>query len=269
MVDAIVWSIAVLGGLGLLFGLGLGLASKKFSVEKDPKIDKVRELLPGANCGGCGFPGCDGFASALCEGRANVSGCNALPKENAANIADMLGMEITQVTPRFARVLCSGGHGISADKFAYDGIADCRTAYAVQKGPKDCSFGCLGLGTCVSVCPFGAMFINKRGIAEVNEDICTACGKCVEACPKDCVRIVDATASPYMKCRNVDKGKDITKVCKAGCIGCALCAKNCPKGAITMVDNLPVFDYEKCDKCGICIGKCPVKIIVFKEEDNM
>jgi electron transport complex protein RnfB len=268
MVEAIIWSVAVLGGLGLLFGLGLGFASKKFSVAKDPRVDQVRELLPGANCGGCGYPGCDGLASALCKNEANVSSCSVVSKENRAAIAELLGVEVTDTKRRFARVLCSGGKGISADKFAYDGIRDCRTAYAVQKGPKDCSFGCLGLGTCVKVCPFGAMTVNAKGVAEVNEDICSACGQCVAACPKDCIRIVDEGMTPYMKCRNVDKGKDITKVCKAGCIGCAMCAKNCPTGAITMVDNLPVFDYEKCDGCGICIGKCPVKIIVRKEEDN-
>jgi len=241
------------------------LASLLIRASTNPKVKNP----PGANCGGCGYPGCDGLACALCEDKANVSACNALSKDRAAQIAGILGTEISEGNHKFARVLCSGGKGISANKFEYDGIQDCRTAYAVQKGPKDCSFGCLGLGTCVKACPFGAMSITEKGIAQVDEDVCTACGKCVAACPKDCIRIVDAKMSPYMKCRNVDKGKDITKVCKAGCIGCSLCAKSCPKGAITMVDNLPVFDYEKCDNCGICIGKCPVKIIVFKEEDNM
>ena len=215
------------------------------------------------------LPGCDGMASALLEGKAEATACSVVSSDNARQIAALLGLQMKEgVAKRFARVLCSGGHGISADTFEYEGIKDCRSAYAIQKGAKDCSFGCMGLGTCVTVCPLGAMEISKKGIAEVNEEKCSACGKCVEACPKSCIIITDAKASPYMKCRNVDKGKDITKVCKAGCIGCALCAKNCPKGAIKMVDNLPVFNYELCDQCGACVQKCPVKIIVFKEEDN-
>ena len=256
--------------MGLIFGLGLGLASKKFSVEKDERIEKVRALLPGANCGGCGFPGCDGMAAAIVEGKAPISACSVLSKDNANEIAGIMGIEFKEGAPKkFARILCSGGHGISADLFEYDGIKDCRSAYAIQKGAKDCSFGCLGLGSCVSVCPFGALSMTDKGIPQVDEEICSACGKCVEACPKNCISIADESMSPYMKCRNIDKGRDITRVCKAGCIGCALCAKNCPTGAITMVDNLPVFDYGKCDHCNICAGKCPVKVIVVKGEDNL
>jgi electron transport complex protein RnfB len=210
------------------------------------------------------------MAAAMVEGKAPISSCSVLSKENANEIASLLGIEFKEGAPKkYARVLCSGGKGISSDLFEYDGIKDCRSAYAIQKGAKDCSFGCLGLGTCISVCPFGALSFTDKGIVQVDEDICSACGKCVEACPKNCITIADATMSPYMKCRNIDKGKDITRVCKAGCIGCALCAKSCPRGAITMVDNLPVFDYSKCDHCNICVGKCPVKVFVVKEEDNL
>jgi len=266
LLELIIWPAVALGGLGLLFGLGLAVAAKKFAVAADPNIEKVRALLPGANCGACGYPGCDGFAKALCQGGTEISKCNACSTENAEKIAALLGQEAPAGEKKVARILCRGDNSHGIRKYDYLGISDCRAAALIAGGPKVCPDGCIGLGTCVSVCPFGAIKINDRGIAEVDEEKCTGCGKCVEACPKNVIRLMDRDIRVYIACRSVEKGRKVTTACKAGCIGCGLCAKACPFGAITMVNNLPVIDYDKCRQCGICAEKCPRGTIRFDKE---
>ena len=254
--EIILWSLAVLGGLGILFGIGLGVASKKLAVEVDQRVIDIRENLPGANCGGCGFPGCDGFAAALVKGEAEPSGCSVCSKEAASKIGEILGVEVTQGVRKVARILCQGDEGHCGNKAEYDGVMDCRAAMLVAGGFRKCKFGCIGLGTCAAVCPFGAIVLGDDGIARIDEEQCTGCGKCVEACPQHGIVLMDETVDTYLACRNTDFGKAVISVCSAGCIGCKMCAKVCPEGAIEIVNNLPVIDQEKCTGCGLCKEKC-------------
>ncbi len=267
MSQIILISIAVIGGLGLVFGLGLGIASKKLAVVPDELLSEVRELLPGANCGGCGYPGCDAFAKALCEGRASISECAVCTAENANMIAKLLGVEATEKKRQVARVMCVGVKDKIIEKYDYYGIQDCRAAVSLAGGAKACPVGCLGLGTCQQVCPFGAITVDeKEGVARVDEDKCTGCGRCAEECPRNTITMMDPEIKVYVACRIHQKGRSVREICKAGCIGCGLCAKTCPHGAITMVDNLPVFDYSKCTFCGACARKCPQNAIAFIED---
>lgn len=257
MFNEIIMPVAALGGLGLLLGLGLAIASKLLAVKVDPNIEKVRELLPGANCGGCGYPGCDGFAKALAEGAAEVGRCTVLSSENLTAIGELLGVDATPGKRMVARVLCRGDEENCSTKYEYYGLSDCRAAAMLAGGPSSCRFSCVGLLTCAKACPFGAISLDDRGIATVDEDKCTGCGRCAEACPKDAIVVMPQENRVYINCRNTDKGKAVMSICKAGCIGCSMCAKKCPHGAITMKDNLPVFDYDKCTGCGVCAVVCP------------
>ena len=257
MLEAILWPMIALGSLGLLLGLGLAIASRIFAVKTDPKVEKLRELLPGANCGGCGFPGCDGFARAVAEGTIDPSKCAAISQENLDAIGALLGIEIKEGEKKVARVLCRGNSENCVSKYRYSGISDCRAAAALAGGPSACPYGCVGLLTCGRACPFGAIYLSDKGIAEVDEEKCTGCGTCVQVCPKHCFTIMPKDRSVYVTCRTTRRGKAVTEACKAGCIACGLCAKKCPEGAITMVDNLPVIDYDKCTGCGTCAAVCP------------
>ena len=262
MINEIIWPIAALGGLGLVLGLGLAVASKLLAVDVDPRIETIRALLPGANCGGCGYPGCDGFAAALSEGKCAVSQCSALPPDNLRQIAALLGVDAKEGEKMVARVLCQGDSENCQTKFKYSGISDCRAAAALAGGPSSCRFGCVGLLTCAKACPFDAIYLNEKGIAAIDEDKCTGCGKCAEACPKNGIVLMPKKHTVYVSCRTTDKGKPVTLACKAGCIGCGICAKKCPQGAITMQDNLPVIDYDKCTGCGVCGVVCPKDAII-------
>ena len=269
--EIIIWSLTVIGGLGILFGVGLGIASKKLAVEVDERVAEIRELLPGANCGGCGYPGCDGFADALVKGDAQPSGCSACSKDNLERIGEVLGVKVEASAKKVARVLCQGDCNACKDKAEYDGVQDCKAAALVAGGFKQCKVGCLGLGTCAKVCPFDAIKIGPGGIATIDEEACTGCGNCAEACPMHGIVIMEQEKPVYVACRNHDFGKAVMNVCTAGCIGCKLCEKVCPEEAITMVDNLPVIDYEKCVGCGLCATKCKPGCIVFlgEEESNV
>jgi electron transport complex protein RnfB len=259
--DIVWWSIIALGGIGAAFGFLLAIASKKFAVKKDEKVEAVRELLPGANCGGCGFPGCDGFAEALVRGDAKIANCAVLGVPAAGEIAEILGVSAGDIRPRAARIMCLGKEGC-VNKFEYNGAKDCRAAMAVAGGFKNCRYACLGLGTCANACKFDAIRMDEQGIAEIDLTKCTGCGACVEACPQNTIAVLDLDIDYYTACRNPEKGKAVTSVCSVGCISCGLCAKKCPFGAITMVDNLPVIDYGKCRECGVCMEVCPRHTIV-------
>ncbi len=261
MINDILWPAIALGSLGLLLGLGLAIASKFLAVKTDPRIDTVRALLPGANCGGCGFPGCDGFAKALIEGNTDLSQCSVLDSDNFKQIAGLLGVDAKEGEKMVARVLCQGDSENCLPKYKYSGISDCRAAASLAGGPSSCRFGCVGLLTCAKECPFDAIYLSDKGIAEIDEDKCTGCGKCAEACPKNGIVIMPKNNEVYVRCRTIDRGKTVTVACKAGCIGCGICAKKCPEEAITMVDNLPVIDYDKCTNCGTCVAVCPKDVI--------
>lgn len=254
------WAVVVIGVIGLIFGCLLEYASVIFHVDKDPRIDEVIGLLPGANCGGCGFAGCGAYAKAVVEDGADVTKCSVGGDATIKGIADIMGVKAEQGIKKTARVLCGGTCDNAGDKYTYFGVSDCRAAARLAGGAKQCSYGCLGLGTCVSVCQFGAISV-ENGIAKVDQDKCTACGMCVGICPKKVIELIDVKKPVAVKCRNKDKGAAANKVCKVCCIGCGLCARNCPKEAITIENNLAVIDYSKCDSCGTCREKCPKKAI--------
>lgn len=256
-ISSIVAPVVTLGGLGLTFGCLLGFANSKFKVEVDERIPLVRECLPGANCGGCGFAGCDAYAEAVVNGTAPTNKCAPGGAEASSKISEILGVKAEVTEPQVAYVRCKGTPGVAKNKYDYVGLLDCNSAaVAPGGGAKSCEFGCLGMGSCVKACEFDAMHI-VDGVAHVDEAKCVACGACVNACPKSLIHLVPKKTKVRVTCNNHNKGKDVMSACDVGCIGCGICAKNCPKEAIEIVNNVPVFDYSKCVSCGICANKCP------------
>lgn len=261
MLDAIVYPAISLGGLGLFFGLLLGFAARKFAVQIDPKVAQIRDILPGANCGGCGYAGCDAYASAVASGQASPDRCNAGGAEVARKIAAILGVEVGPFVRRVAFVRCAGSREKAREISLYEGVLDCRKATIVPGGgTKACKNGCLGFGSCVKACPFDAMYM-EDGVAKVDEDRCTGCGACVAVCPRNVISLIPAALAVRVTCNSTQKGVGVKKVCDAGCIGCGLCSKVCPPQAITMRDNLPVIDPDLCTGCTSCAMKCPVGAI--------
>ena len=255
---------AVVGVTGLLIGILLGIAGKMLHVPVNEKELAVRELLPGNNCGGCGFPGCDGLAQAIAEGTAPANQCPVANAETHAKIAEVCGSAITETEKQVAFVMCSGTCDKTARKYNYYGIDDCRQAVlAPGRGEKQCTYGCMGYGSCVSACQFDAIHV-VDGVAVVDKEKCVACGKCIAACPKHLIELVPAKAEKLVSCHSNDKGKDVRVACEVGCIGCMLCVKQCEAGAITVKDNLAHIDYSKCTNCGKCAEKCPRKIIITR-----
>lgn len=257
---------AVVGATGLLIGLFLGVAAKKFEIKVDEKEAKVREQLPGNNCGGCGFAGCDSLAKAIAEGKAPVNACPVANQAAYDQIAEVMGTQAEFVMKKVAFVKCSGTCDKTVVKYEYFGVQDCKKASMVPgKGNKKCSYGCMGFGSCVKVCAFDAMHI-VNGIAVVDKEKCTGCSKCVEECPNHIIELVPHKARHLVSCSSVDKGREVKEACSAGCIGCKLCMKSCEQAAITVENNLAYIDYNKCTDCGKCAAVCPVKIIKVQKE---
>ncbi len=277
MIKDILMPIISLGGMSILFGAGLAFASQKFAVDSDPREEEVREALPGANCGACGYPGCDGFAAAVVAGEAPIAGCPVGGASVAQKLGEIMGVEVDTIDRQVAKVLCAGDCDNAPLKYQYQGIEDCVAAAMLADGPKECSYGCLGLGTCVRACPFDAIYINDKGIAEVDVDKCTSCEKCVAACPKNLIEMIPVSSLVQVMCKSEDKGKEVRTACKVGCIGCRICEKACLFDAIKVEDNVARIDYDKCVNCMVCAEKCPTKSIyadfdsrkvAFIEEDK-
>ncbi len=254
-------AIAVLGGIAFISAFGLGIAARFFAVEVDPKIKQIEGILPGANCGGCGFAGCSGFAEAIVTGKADLAGCAPGGAVVAEQISRILGVAVETGPKRVARVFCRGGITDARMKFNYAGVNDCRAAILFADGPKACSYGCLGLGTCISVCHFKAIKMGEDNIPIIDTTKCTSCGKCAAVCPKNVIRLVPELQKYLVLCNSHDKGKKVKELCKIGCIACQICVKKCPSEAIHMEDSLAVIDFKKCTACGVCWEKCPQKII--------
>ena len=259
-------AILVLGILGLIFGIGLAIASKKFAVAANPKLDEVQHLLPGSNCGTCGNPGCFGFAESLISGKSVVEGCRVCNDESKEKIAKILGLALEKQTKKIATLHCNGGLKVK-DKYLYDGVSDCIAANLVLGGQKSCAYACLGFGTCVQACPFGAISMAET-LPIVDKVKCRSCNKCVLVCPKKLFSLVSVTYPVYVACSSHDLGKDVKNVCPVGCIACRLCEKACKFDAIHVnpeqsrgVDNLAVIDYHKCTSCQACVKVCPAKTI--------
>lgn len=246
--------------LAMLFAIALAYLGKKLAVSRDERIDQVRDCLSGANCGACGYAGCDGFATALVEGKAELSSCNATSKEKKEEIAEILGLTDTGEATKVV-VCCHGGQD-AKDKYDYVGYGDCRSMELLAGGRKQCAWGCLGTGSCVDACQHHAVTVKQKGYSEVSLSKCISCGRCISVCPKKIIKRIPASATYYVACSNHQKGKEVRELCSKGCIACGICVKQCEVGAITIVDNLATIDYTKCINCGKCAAKCPQRCIV-------
>lgn len=261
----ILYSTLVLLGLAFVFGLLLAILGKKFAVKEDERVGQIKSKLSGANCGGCGFAGCDAFAKALVEGTADINDCSATSAAAKAEIGQILGVSVSADDTMIV-VACRGGNN-AADKYDYMGYGDCRSMELLGGGRKQCGWGCLGMGSRTDSCPEHAIDVRDGGFAIVEKTKCIACGKCINACPKGIIKRIPSKAKVYIACSNCLRGgKDVRAICTVGCLGCGLCAKVCPHQAITMTANLPVIDYDKCTGCGLCSEKCPAKCILHLGE---
>ena len=258
--------VIILSGLGILFGLSLAYAAKKFHVPLDPKLEKVISTLPGSNCGACGKAGCIGFAEALSKGEVDLNSCAVCEPEAREAIANILSLSLKEKVKTVAVLHCQGGKRVK-DKFLYQGMRDCLAATLVLGGHKECYWDCLGFGSCVAVCPFGAISMNEdTGLPVIDESKCTACDNCVKVCPKNLFSLVPVASKIYIACTSQDLGKVVMKACGVGCIGCKKCEKICPEEAIAVVDNLAKIDYSKCNGCLECVKVCPTKVIKQRGE---
>ena len=257
----IICSVVLISLIALIIGIFLGISSEVFKVEVDEKIVKVRDCLPGNNCGGCGFAGCDALAEAIVKGNAEVNACPVGGSSVAAKISDVMGVTAGDITKLVAFVHCDGTC-INANKvYEYNGVKDCRLAAALPNfGEKKCVNACLGYGTCVSVCKFDAIHV-VDGIAKVDEEKCVACKACISICPMKVIDLVPYGKKNKVICSNKDKGKTAMEVCKVSCIACGMCEKTCTKDAIKVTNNIAIMDFDKCDDCGDCSKKCPRKCI--------
>ena len=258
----IILAAVVVGGTGLFIGFFLGFAGKKFAVEVDEREEAICGVLPGNNCGGCGYAGCSGLAAAIVKGEAEITACPVGGAPVAAQIGEIMGMEAGAQVRQTAFVKCGGTCEKAKTDYQYDGLSDCIMVNMMQNGgPKTCNYGCLGEGTCVKACPFDAIHI-VDGVAVVDKDACKACGKCIAVCPKNLIELVPYDQKHLVNCSSQDKGKDVMAACSVGCIGCKMCVRVCEDEAITVVNNIAHIDPAKCTNCGKCAEKCPKKIIL-------
>lgn len=262
MLEGIITATVIVGVVGLIVGLFLGIAAISFKVDVDEREEAILEVLPGNNCGGCGYAGCSGLAAAIVKGEAPVNACPVGGEAVGNKVAEIMGVEAQAGNRQVAFVHCKGDCNKAKTDYDYYGVEDCSMiAFVPGGGPKTCNYGCLGYGSCVKACPFDAIHI-VDGIAVVDKEVCKACGKCVAACPKNLISLVPYDAKHIVACSSKDKGPVAMKACDVACIGCGLCKKNCPNDAITIVDFHAVIDQEKCTKCGKCAEVCPKKCII-------
>jgi len=256
----VMWALIWFAAMGLSFGLILAVASKIFAIKSDPRISQVREHLPGANCGGCGYAGCDALAEAIVNGEAKPSACKVAAPEARALISAVMGQKAETSIRMRAQVMCSGTSEFARKKYIYEGAHDCIAAAKLGGGDKLCPNGCIGLGTCVSVCKFEAIKV-INGVSVVDYKKCQGCGMCINACPKHIIKLIPYDSRHWVGCRSVDVGAKTRSYCDVGCISCHMCEKACEAGAIKVNDFVASIDFSKCTGCGKCVEKCPRKII--------
>jgi RnfABCDGE-type electron transport complex B subunit len=260
-------AVLTLVGLSFLLASLLVLAHRKLHVDEDPRIDAAFRMLPGTNCGACGFPGCLGLAEAMVAGTALPAKCTVMNEDEREDVADYLGISVGAQEKVVARLACAGGTNVARNRAQYEGIASCRAAALVSGGGKACFWGCLGLGDCEAVCDFDAIYMNRHSLPVVIDDACTACGDCVDACPKDLFSLHPVSHRLWVACRNLEKGDAVLADCEVACDACGKCAADAPD-VISMVDNLPVVDYSRDHDVRHAIDRCPTGAIVWYEENK-
>ena len=262
----ILTAIASLGGLGLLFGVLISIAHARLYVWEDPRIEEVTGMLPGANCGACGFAGCHDFATAVVGGAAIPAGCTVMSDDARSDVAAFLGVDVGQAKKVVARLLCAGGSDVAPRKAIYRGVESCAAAVAVSGGGKGCAWGCVGFGDCAVTCTFDAIAMSAHGLPLVDVDKCTACNDCVEACPLNLFTLMPVDHKLVVQCRSLLEGTAATQVCAVACNACGRCAQDAP-GLITMRGGLPVIDYDRISLASsAATERCPTNAIVWLEQ---
>lgn len=261
--NPILIAVIIVSAIGFIAGLGLSIASVIMAVKTDEKVEALRAELPGANCGACGYSGCDGYAEALAKGEAKPGACAPGGAEMNSKLGEILGVSVEMSEPMVATVKCNGTCDHVQNKMHYTGVSTCKAANMMYGGTLACSFGCLGFGDCQQACQYGAITV-QNGKATVDPEKCTACTACTRACPKSIIEMMPKE-KVYAKvvCSNKDKGAVARKICEVACIGCMKCAKVCPHDAVTVENNLARIDPEKCTSCGACVEACPAKCIAL------
>ena len=260
-ITGIILAAVIVGATGCVIGFFLCFSAEKFKVEVDPREEAIMGVLPGNNCGGCGYAGCSGLAAAIVNGEAPCNQCPVGGDEVGNQVAEIMGVSVEAGVKKVSHVRCMGDCEKSSVLYEYTGVEDCNAmAFVPAGGPKACNYGCMGYGSCVKACPFDAIHI-VNGVAVVDKDACKACGKCIATCPKQLIELIPYDASHVVECRNNDKGKDVMQVCKVGCIGCHKCEKVCESDAVHVEGNIAYIDQDKCTGCGACADNCPRKVI--------
>jgi RnfABCDGE-type electron transport complex B subunit len=263
----ILTALGFLGGLTLLLAILLVVANKKLYVYEDPRIDQVEDMLPHANCGACGYPGCRPFADALVAGQSLPGKCTVSSEEGREAIATFLGVDLGAEEKRVARLACAGGKNVARNKATYQGLESCQAAALVSGGGKGCFWGCLGYADCEKVCDFDAIHMDEHGLPQVDVDKCTACGDCVDVCPKDLFSLQEINRQLWVACKNLEFGDQVLDDCEVGCTACGKCAMDAPGDLISMQVNLPVINYRENHKTQHPIERCPTGAIVWLDKD--
>jgi electron transport complex protein RnfB len=262
----ILTALAFLGGLTLLLAILLVLANKKLYVYEDPRIDEVNDMLPLANCGACGYPGCRPFAEALVTGEVLPGKCSVSSEEGRSAIAEFLGVALGAEEKRVARLACAGGTNVAINRAQYQGVKSCQAAALISGGGKGCFWGCLGHGDCAVVCDFGAITMDEFSIPQVDMDKCTACGDCVTACPKALFSLQPVSHKLWVACKNLEMGEEVLEDCEVGCTACGKCAMDAGGQLISMTENLPRINYSENHKTQDPIQRCPTGAIVWLDD---
>lgn len=259
----VLYSFISVGALGALLGLGLAVASRALAVKKDKKLEELEEALPGLNCGACGYAGCASYAEALLENETDLTKCSPGGAGTAEAIGELLGAAVeVSADKKVAQVHCRGGRSKAKVQYEYSGIRDCNAAVILYKGDKECKFGCLGLGSCIEVCPVDAIDYDNDGLVWVNREKCISCGKCIDICPTGVMQWIPENADYMVACSSTDKGGTVKKYCEVGCIGCKLCEKKSPEGGFLVTDFLARIDFSRDGDREEARKACPPKCII-------